>query len=85
MAKYGLNLFTVWQNSDDLLIAWQNRDLPYFLISLFGFLLYNIKLEDVGRHHIIKGFSADGFEGVGDVAVGGRVGRGEDGWFLKRV
>jgi hypothetical protein len=24
MAKYGPNLFAAWQNSDDLLIAWQN-------------------------------------------------------------
>jgi hypothetical protein len=43
-----------------------------------------MKLEDVGRHHIIKGFSTDGFEGVGDVAVVGRVGGREDGRFLKR-
>jgi hypothetical protein len=40
-------------------------------------------------HDCLKGFSADRFEGVGnegkgDVAVGGRVGGGEDGRCLKR-
>ena len=29
-----------------------------------------MKLEDVGRRHIMKGFSADSFGGVGDVAAG---------------
>jgi hypothetical protein len=30
MAKCGPNLFAAWQNSDELLITWQNRYLPYF-------------------------------------------------------
>jgi hypothetical protein len=36
MAKYGPNLFAAWaawQNSDDLLIAWQNRYLPKIKIK----------------------------------------------------
>jgi hypothetical protein len=28
MAKYEPNLFAAWQNSDELLITWQNRYLP---------------------------------------------------------
>jgi hypothetical protein len=33
MAKYGPNVFAAWQNSQDLLIAWQNRYLPYLQTS----------------------------------------------------
>jgi hypothetical protein len=37
MAKYGLNLSAAWQSSDDLLIAWQNKDLPIIVTGINSF------------------------------------------------
>jgi hypothetical protein len=47
MAKYGPNLFAAWQNSDDLLITWQNRYLPYLYIKRFILI--------IGKAFLIKG------------------------------